>query len=94
MDHLLSKGKNILQLTSICSKYENEKEIVQPFKTQNLNDKPTEILTSNDQTLKDFKEVGWNFLPMQENVSFSIIFFIIPAQSECSFKDGKLLGSL
>lgn len=58
MDNLLSKGKNILQLTSICGKYENEREIVKPFKTQNLEDKPKEILTTNNHTLKDFKEVS------------------------------------
>lgn len=67
-----------MQLTSISSKYENEKEIVQPFKSQNLEDKPKEILTSNDHTLKDFKEVSalrfahWTFFLMVENVSFQL----------------------
>lgn len=57
LDKLLSKGKNILQLTEICGKYETEKEKVQPFKSQNLSEKPKETVITDGQTLNGFKEV-------------------------------------
>lgn len=57
LDSLLAKGKNILQLTTICSKYETERELVQPFKAQNMTEHPKAAITSNNGTLKDFKEV-------------------------------------
>lgn len=58
LDEILAKGKNILQLTEICSKYETEREKVQPFKAKHTaeeNAKPAE--NQSEEVLKDFKEV-------------------------------------
>lgn len=49
------KGKNILQLTSICGKYETERELVQPFRNRYQiegSDKCNTVAVSTD-----FKEV-------------------------------------
>lgn len=57
LDKLLTKGKNVLQLTAICSKYETEKEKVQPFKCQNQIKTISNEVACDNATLKDFKEV-------------------------------------
>lgn len=81
-----------MQLTSICTKYETERELVQPFKSQTMTEHPKEALTSNNRTLKDFKAVRLF------NDFFSIhnekkIQFSFSAQFKCRFKDGTFLDS-
>lgn len=58
LDKLLSKGKNILQLTAICSKYETEREKVQPFKSQGLVEGSKRNVVPKEESLNDFKEVS------------------------------------
>lgn len=57
LDKILAKGKNIIQLTEICSKYETEREKVQPFKSQNTAENVKTHENSSNEILKDFKEV-------------------------------------
>lgn len=56
-DKLLAKGKNILQLTEICSKYETEREKLQPFKVQNTVEITKHDENRKNEILEDFKEV-------------------------------------
>lgn len=53
----MAKGKQILQLIEICSKYETEREKVQSFKAHSTADEEKPAETQEDETLKDFKEV-------------------------------------
>lgn len=46
-----------MQLTDICSKYETEREKLQPFKLQSNVENPKQATVRNDEVLKDFKEV-------------------------------------
>lgn len=66
-DKLLAKGKNIVQLTEICSKYETEREQVQPFRLQNIVVSPEQVADQNTEILKDFKEVWQLCFPRIEH---------------------------
>ena len=57
LDKILAKGKQILQLIEICSKYETEREKVQSFKTHSTAEEEKPAEEQQDETLKDFKEV-------------------------------------
>lgn len=55
LETLLSKGKNILQLTTMCSKYETDREKLLTFKA--LAKSSTAGDTIEPEVMDDFKEV-------------------------------------
>lgn len=55
LDKYLGKSKNILLLSTVCSKYETECEKVQPFKSSNVIEYDQEKI--DDQGGETFKEV-------------------------------------
>lgn len=55
----------MLQLTAICSKYETEREKVQPFKSQGLVGGSMGNLVPKVESLTDFKEVSLLYTPLK-----------------------------
>lgn len=53
----MSRGKNILQLTSMCSKYETDRENLLTFKNLAKYEETAEII--NPEDLDDFKQVSF-----------------------------------
>lgn len=68
LDKVLAKGKHIMQLTEICSKYETEREKLQPFKSQSNVENLKQVPDQSNEVLDDFKKVGslFNFFAFRK----------------------------